>query len=105
MALARDLSARVKGFRGVGAANAAEQIITAAESIVANVAEGYGRGPGADGCRLLKYARGSALELEGHIVTSTNAGRFEPEEGAAFRARSQRCRALVHGLFKRFERG
>ena len=39
-----------------------EQLRTAAESISANIQEGFGRGPGRDRNRFIRFARGSAEE-------------------------------------------
>ena len=103
--LAADLVNRLKKpFPGPGGQRAAEQIVTAAESISANIAEGYGRGFGADGVRFLRYARGSASELEDHITVCMLGGRFEKAEGEAYVRRIRRVRALVNGLMKYYGR-
>lgn len=64
--LALDVISAAENIRGVGAAAAADQLVRAAESIPANIAEGYGRGFGKDGARFLRMARSSAAELENH---------------------------------------
>ena len=96
--LARGVLAAARRYRGVGAAAAADQLVRAAESIPANVAEAYGRGLGRDGARFLRVARGSATELESHLWVAERSGRLrEPVAGDLLR-QARRVRALVGGL-------
>lgn len=44
-----------------------KQLVRAADSISANIAEGYGRNGRADKCKFYTYARASVLELEDWI--------------------------------------
>jgi len=62
--------------RGQSAAAAADQMVRAAESIPANIAEGYGRGLTRDGLRFLKMARSSTTELESHLRVAVLAQRL-----------------------------
>ena len=61
---------------------AADQMMRAANSIAANIAEGYGRGVNRDGLRLLNIAHASADELENHLrVFAMNRPKVGPEIG------------------------
>ena len=50
-----------------GGGNAADQMVRAADSITANIAEGYGRGNTKDALRFWTFAHSSADELESHL--------------------------------------
>jgi len=87
-------------MRGPGAADAVDQLMRAAESTAANVAEGYGRGRGRDGARFLRIAAASAAEAESHLRVAVACGRLPREAGEDAIARSREVRALVNGLRK-----
>ena len=65
--------------RGQSAAAAADQMVRAAESISANIAEGYGRGLTRDCLRFLKMARSSTTELESHLRVALMARRLSAD--------------------------
>jgi four helix bundle protein len=50
------------------------QLLRAASSITANVAEGFGRFSYQENIRFLRQSRGSAFELRDHLTTSLDAG-------------------------------
>ena len=58
---------------------AADQMVRAAESIPANIAEGYGRGLTRDCLRFLKMARSSTIELESHLRVAVLARRLQED--------------------------
>jgi four helix bundle protein len=54
-------------MRGYGSSAAASQLVRAAESITSNIAEAHSRGVSRDALRFLRYAKGSADEVESHV--------------------------------------
>ena len=85
-------------LRGPAVAATRSQIVRAAESIPANIAEGYGRGICGDGARFLTVARASAAELESHLRVAEGAGRLAPVAAQPLIAQTREVRYLVHRL-------
>jgi four helix bundle protein len=98
--LAADVLVAARRIRGFAGGAAASQMVRAAESIPANLAEGYGRGLTADGARLLRVARASAAELESHLRVAELGGRLPAGDVAPLVARTRRVRALINGLLR-----
>jgi four helix bundle protein len=98
VALAGDVASLARGIRGAGAWSAADQMLRAAESIPANIAEGYGRGLGRDFARFLRVAGASAAELESHLRVASVTGRAPAARLDPAIARTRRVRALIRGL-------
>ena len=69
----------------------------ATDSIGANIAEGFGRGAGADRRRMFLIARGSVTEAEYWVERSTARGLLAPDRYEATIAELAR---LVNGLIK-----
>ena len=65
------------------------QLVRAADSIGANIAEGYGRGSFADNKRFVKIARGSLYEVRHFLRRADKRGLISPEH-----------RKLLHPLLK-----
>jgi four helix bundle protein len=98
--LAADVLVAARRIRGLAGGPAASQVVRPAESIPANLAEGYGRGLTADGARLLRVARASAAELESHLLVAGLGGRLPREEVDPLVSRARRVRALINGLLR-----
>jgi four helix bundle protein len=101
--LAVAVVAEMQHVRGPSGGAAADQMIRAAESIPANIAEGYGRGPGKDCARFLRTARASAAELESHLHVARRAQRLPADSTAALIGHTRRVRYLVHRLLTAIE--
>jgi four helix bundle protein len=85
-------------LRGPGSVTAADQLRRAGESVPANIAEGYGRGLGADFARFLRVAAGSAAEAESHLRVAVRAGRVAAAEADSAIDLAREVRALIRGL-------
>ncbi len=97
--LAAEVAELLPKIRGYAADKAREQLITAAESIPANIAEGYGRGYGRDFARFLRIAAASGVEVENHLRTNVKTKRLLQREVESAIARTRRVRALLRGLY------
>ena len=96
--LVREVAAVAGSIRGPAARTAADQMVRAAESIPANIAEGYGRGLGDDFARFLRMAGASAAELESHLRVSLASGRLPEARVQPLIGRARALRAMIRGL-------
>jgi four helix bundle protein len=97
-ALAAAVVAGSRLLRGPVAVATRSQVVRAAESIPANIAEGYGRGISGDGARFLTVARASAAELESHLRVALAAQRLPPAAAQPLILQTREVRYLVHRL-------
>ena len=79
----------------------AVQVIRAADSVPANIAEGYGRWTRKDLRHFLIVARGSSFELQHWIETAARRGLDLPREA---RATAHRVSQMLNRLIKSLER-
>jgi four helix bundle protein len=98
VAIVREVAGLVRSMREPAARGASEQMLRAAESIPANIAEGYGRGLGDDFARFLRVAAASAAELESHLHVSVACGRLPPTRVQPVIGRARALRAMIRGL-------
>ena len=75
----------------------ADQIIRAARSTTANIAEGYGRFHYQDNIRFCRLARGSLFELLDHLITAQDDSLIEPAITGEGRSRIAECIRLLNG--------
>jgi four helix bundle protein len=95
------VSARI---RGIARANAAAQMVRAAESVPANLVEGVGRSVSRDCVRFLTIARSSARELEHHLRQARLARRIPEAEADGLVGHTRRVRFLLRRLQESVER-
>lgn len=100
LVLAGKVARLARRVRGAGSYDFAMQMVRAAESVPANIAEGYGRGLGRDFERFLRIAAASAAELESHLRVGAVTERLRQEDASPIIARARRVRALIRGLGK-----
>lgn len=103
VALVREVVRLASQVRGPGARDLVDQVLRAAESVPANIAEGYGRGPGREFARFLRIAAASAAEVESHVRVAEASGRLAAEPAQRLVAQARRARALATGLCRSVE--
>lgn len=93
----------IREFRGPDSQRAAGQLLSAAESVPSNIAEGYGKGFCPDNLRFLRIALSSLDEVESRLLSAVAAGRISRERiGPALR-QAQRVRSLLRGYMRYVE--
>ena len=96
--MAADVIRLAGRMRGPGSRAVADQLVRAAESVPANIAEGFGRCLSTDGARYLVIARASAAELESHIRVAERSGLVAPDVAHGLIIRIRFARFLTHRL-------
>jgi four helix bundle protein len=74
-----------------------DQLLRAARSTTANIAEGYGRFHYLDNARFCSNARGSAWEVLDHIITAEDEALAPQEVTTEARTHVQKAIALLNG--------
>ncbi len=101
--LAIDLYSAADGFVSSERFGLAAHIKKTVGSISFNIAEGFGRDSHADLARFLRYAKGSANELEAQLLLARDTAAIGAEVGRLLERVSQIRRMLV-GLIKEVRR-
>lgn len=103
-ALAAEIVTVSGRVRGIARANAATQMVRAAESVPANLVEGVGRGVSRDCVRFLTIARSSARELEHHLRQARLSRRLTEADADNLISHTRRVRFLLRRLQESVER-
>jgi four helix bundle protein len=96
--LRRNLSARVKRFPPEEKYRLADQIIRAARSVTANIAEGFGRFHYQEYAQFCRQSRGSLYELVDHLITAQDDGYISVSELEDFKSKIENCIAVLNGF-------
>jgi four helix bundle protein len=81
-----------------------DQIRRAATSVMANIAEGFGRGGSREFLQFLGAARGSCIEVKSHLYVASDSGALaQPEFEKLYRLASE-AEALISGLMQYLQR-
>lgn len=79
----------------------ADQVQRAAVSVMANVAEGAGRGGNREFVQFLVIARGSAAEVRSHLYVAMDAGYITTEIFSEIMGETRQIELMIGGLVKR----
>jgi four helix bundle protein len=77
-----------------------QQLRTAAVSLTANIAEGYGRFHFKENVQFCRIARGSAYELLDHLITCHDQGYMDEKCHQELRGKLVRFSQLVNGYIR-----
>jgi four helix bundle protein len=77
-----------------------DQIIHAARSITANIAEGYGRFHYLDNAKFVSNARGSCWEVLDHLIAASDEGLIEDRILSEGRGHIDKAIRLLNGYLK-----
>ena len=81
-----------------------DQIRSAAASVPANIAEGYGLGTRPQFIRGLRISRGSVYELQAHLELANEVGLIESARHHDVQALLTRTIALINGMLRSLQR-
>lgn len=79
------------------------QIRQASSSIPANIAEGCGKDGDADFARFLQIARGSASELEYHLLLAKDLGFLEEDDYQKLNKETNELKQMLTNFIKRLK--
>jgi len=99
--LADELHRSVLAWESIDCWTLGVQLIRAADSVGANIAEGYGRASSPDRMRMLLIARGSAYELQ-HWLARAESRELELPDQALMRANE--TGRMLNGLIRSWRR-
>ena len=77
-----------------------DQLTRSGLSVPSNIAEGYGRGTPKELVQFLRYAKGSAAELETQIYIGMEIGYIDPQQGKLWAQEASEVQAMLAGLVK-----
>ena len=74
-----------------------DQMIRAARSVTANIAEGYGRFHYQENIQFCRISRGSLTELQDHLTVAVDEGYIDESEEKLFDIRIEECIRILNG--------
>jgi four helix bundle protein len=77
-----------------------DQLRRASVSVMANIAEGFGRGGNKEFIQFLGHARGSATEVKSHLYVALDVGIMEKADFDRLYRLASEAEALISGLMK-----
>jgi four helix bundle protein len=92
-------------IRSARHASLKNQLVRAAMSIPANIAEGRHQESERDFARFLRYSVNSAYELEYHLVVSQDTGAIAESEITSLLPELIEVRKMLHGLLRTLNQG
>ena len=97
-ALRRRLLARVKSFPSEEKYRLIDQIVRAARSVTANLAEGFGRFHYQEYVQYCRQSRGSLYELIDHLIVAHEEEYISESELKDFKNEIEKCLAVLNGF-------
>ena len=98
--LRKQLSDAAKRFPNDERYRLADQLIRAARSVTANIAEGYGRFHYQENIQFVRQARGSLFEVLDHLSVACDAGYLDKDSFQKYREHTLRAISLVNGFIR-----
>jgi len=98
--LRKDLSDLARTFPAAERYRLSDQLIRAARSVTANIAEGYGRFHYQENIQFVRHARGSLFEVIDHLTVAYDAGYVDKEKSQGFRERTIRAILIINGFIR-----
>lgn len=81
-----------------------DQIRRASTSVMANVAEGFGRGGNREFVQFLAHARGSCTEVKSHLYVAADSGALPSDEFERLYRLASEAEGLISGLMRYLQR-
>lgn len=98
-------SCGVEGIRGTDASLFRSQLVRAAFSVPANIAEGRSQESERQFSRFLKIALNSSTEVEYHLLTCRDIGALDPDTTSSLILQTVEVRKMIYGLLSRIRDG
>ena len=98
--LRRKLTALAKGFPSEEKYRLTDQIVRAARSATANIAEGYGRFHYQENIQYCRHTRGSLHELIEHLIVANDEGYVTKDDPISLKCEIESCLAVLNGYIK-----